>query len=282
MSRQDRNKIFMEGGSEPGIPTRNILEDDFGWQVPVEAVPLPSEGKIYPPDSNMHGKQTVNIKAMTAKEEDILSSRALIANGTVILELINSSIMDSDVNPNDLLSGDRNALMIAIRITGYGPEYPVNMTCPGCRKTDKHVFNLADLPIKRLTIDPVTPGDNCFEYKLPVTKKTVHFKFLTGRDNDMIEAEASKMAKLFPDDYVGSSVTRRLRFSVVSIDGITDRNKIAKFVENMPAMDSSKLRSYIKNNEPGIEMSGNLNCNSCGRVSEVSLPLGASFFWPRV
>jgi len=282
VSRQDRNKIFMEGGSEPGIPTRNILEDDFGWQVPVEAVPLPSEGKIYPPDSNMHGKQTVNIKAMTAKEEDILSSRALIANGTVILELINSSIMDSDVNPNDLLSGDRNALMIAIRITGYGPEYPVNMTCPGCRKTDKHVFNLADLPIKRLTIDPVTPGDNCFEYKLPVTKKTVHFKFLTGRDNDMIEAEASKMAKLFPDDYVGSSVTRRLRFSVVSIDGITDRNKIAKFVENMPAMDSSKLRSYIKNNEPGIEMSGNLNCNSCGRVSEVSLPLGASFFWPRV
>ena len=282
MSRQDRNKIFMEGGPEPGIPTRNVLEDDFGWQVPVEAVPLPSEGKIYPAESGMYGKKTVNIKAMTAKEEDILTSRALIANGTVILELIRSCIMDADIDVNDLLSGDRNALMIAIRITGYGPEYPVTATCPGCRKSDRPIFNLADLPIKRLKIDPVTPGENCFEYKLPVTKKTVHFKFLTGRDNDMIEAEADKMSKLFPDDHIGSSVTRRLKFCVVSIDGITDRNKIAKFIESMPAMDSSKLRAFMGQNEPGIEMVGKLNCTSCGRVSEVSLPLGASFFWPKI
>ena len=281
-SRQDRNKIFSDGHPEGGIPTRNILSDDFGWQIPVEAVPLPSGGILYPPESPMYGKMTVNIKAMTAKEEDILSSRALIANGTVILELVRSCVMDGDVNAEDLLTGDRNALMVAIRITGYGPDYNVSATCPHCRSVDQHTFNLADMPIKRLKIEPVTQGQNCFEYRLPVTKKAVKFKFLTGRDNDLIEAEAKKMAQLFPDDYIGSTVTRRLKFSILSVDGIEDRNKISKFIESMPAMDSSKLRKYMSDNEPGIEMIGSLDCTACGKASEVSLPLGSNFFWPKL
>jgi hypothetical protein len=281
-SRHDRNKIFSEGSPHPGIPTRNVLSDDFGWEVPVESVPLPSNGVLYPPESTMHGKKTVNIKAMTAKEEDILSSRALISNGTVILELIRSCAVDADFHPENLLVGDRNALMVAIRITGYGPDYNVRSTCPVCRASDSYTFNLADMPIKRLKIDPVSDGVNCFEYMLPVTKKVVRFKFLTGRDNDLIEEESKKMSELFPDDYIGSTVTRRLKFSILSIDGIEDRNKIAKFVENMPALDSSKLRGYMSENEPGIEMTGKLDCKSCGKTSEVSLPLGASFFWPKL
>lgn len=281
-SREDRNKIFSEGGQQHGIPTRNVLSEDFGWEIPVEAVPLPSNGILYPPGSPMHGKSTVNIKAMTAKEEDILSSRALAANGTVIIELLRSCIMDGDIRVEDLLVGDRNALMVAVRITGYGPEYNANSTCPKCLSVDLRTFNLADMPIKRLKISPVTEGQNCFEYKLPVTKKTVRFKFLTGKDNDLIEAESKKMAQLFPDDYIGSTVTRRLKFSVLSIDGIEDRNKISKFIESMPAMDSSRLRKYISENEPGIEMIGKLDCKACGRVSEVSLPMGSSFFWPKL
>ena len=281
-SRHDRNKIFSSESGEPGIEKRDILLDDFGWEIPVESVPIPSQGKIYPPDSSLFGKERVNIKAMTAREEDILTSRALMANGTVVNELISACVTDSGVNVADMLSGDRTALMVAIRITGYGPDYKLRSSCPGCGKSDHYTFNLADMPIKRLEIDPITPGSNRFEYRLPVSKKTVHFKFLTGRDNDMIEEESESMRRLFPDDYIGSTVTRRLKFSVVSIDGIEDKNKTFKFIENMPAMDSKSLRTYIKKHEPGIDMVGKLSCKSCAKRSEVSLPIGASFFWPNI
>jgi len=280
-SRKERNKVFGGDNIDHNVPARNVMVDDFNWEVPVESVPVPSEGKVYPPDSPLHGRKTVNIKAMTAKEEDILSSRALIGSGTVILELLRSCIVDGDVSASDMLTGDRNALMVAVRITGYGHEYPVVATCPKCSNSDQHTFNLADMPIRRLSIDPVVPGDNCFEFLLPVTKKTVYFKFLTGRDNDIMEAEAEKMKRLFPESKIENNVTRRLRTSIISVDGVADRNKIAKFVENMPAMDSRKLRAYIENNEPGIEMSGKMNCNACGQESEVGVPLGASFFWPK-
>tara|TARA_Y100001973_G_C5197188_1_gene335032 strand:+ start:1065 stop:1919 length:855 start_codon:yes stop_codon:yes gene_type:complete len=281
-NRSDRNRIFSESQEQQGIQRRNILEDDFGWEVPVESVPIPSQGKLYPPSSPMFGKERVNIKAMTAREEDILTSRALMVNGTVIEKLIESCVLDHDVNVNEMLTGDRSALMVAVRITGYGPNYTIKSNCPKCIRTDSYTFNLADLPIKRLKLDPVSPGENRFEFKLPVSKKIVHFKFLTGKDNDLIEAESKKMAELFPEDVVGSAVTRRLKFSILSIDGITDRNKLSRFIENMPAMDSKTLRTYIKKNEPGIEMVGRMTCNFCSKVSEVSLPLGASFFWPEL
>ena len=281
-SRHDRNKIFSSDSGETGIQKRDILLDDFGWEIPVESVPIPSKGKIYPSESSLSGRERINIKAMTAKEEDILTSRALMSSGTVIDELIKACVTDSDVDVSDMLSGDRTALMVAIRITGYGPDYKLRATCPGCGKSDQYTFNLADMPLKRLDIDPISPGSNRFEYKLPVSKKTVHFKFLTGRDNDLIDEEANNMSRLFPEDYIGSTVTRRLKFSVISIDGIEDKNKTFKFIENMPAMDSKSLRTYIKKYEPGIDMVGKLNCKSCAKRSEVSLPIGASFFWPNI
>ena len=186
-SREGRNKIF--GGVEhnQGIERRDVMVSDFGWEVPVESVPIPSEGKVYPQNSSMFGRKTVNIKAMTAREEDILSSRALINNGTVIKHLIKSCVIDDDVNVDDMLVGDRNALMISIRITGYGVEYSAFCNCPVCGNRSQSTFNLGELPIKRLELDPVSPGENCFEYTLPVSGKTVFFRFLTGRDDEIME-----------------------------------------------------------------------------------------------
>lgn len=281
-NREDRNKIF--GGVEhsQGIEKRDVMVSDFGWEVPVESVPIPSEGKVYSQNSSMFGRKTVNIKAMTAKEEDILSSRALISNGTVIKHLIRSCVIDDDVDVDDMLLGDRNALMISIRITGYGVEYSAFCNCPVCGDKSKSTFNLGELPIKRLELDPISPGENCFEYTLPVSGKTVFFKFLTGRDDKIMEEEVKKMRKLFPDREVDNLVTRKLRAAIVSIDGVKDKSKLNKFIENMPALDSRNLRQFIVLNEPGIDTKGNMKCASCGKVSEVSLPMGASFFWPSV
>ena len=281
--REQRNQVFAgpPAGIDPRMPMVSAAEkvkSDFGLDIPVETVPLPSAGKVYPPTSSLYGHETVDIKAMNAREEDILTSKALLKKGTVITELIRSCLVDRSVSPNDLLTGDRNALMVAIRITGYTHEYDAEIECAECNTKEPQQFNLAELPIRRLEIEPVQPGLNLFEFTLPYTKKTVRFKFLTGRDEEEIVATAEKQKKLgLGSDTV---VTTNLLYSIVSIDGIEDRSKIAGFVRMMPARDSLSLRNYIRDNEPGIIMKQETTCPSCGHSEEVSMPIGVSFLWP--
>jgi len=273
----DRSALF--GGSVPsGIPTKDVMRDDFGFEVPVESVPLPSNGVVYPSDSPLHGQETVDIRSMTAREEDILTSRALIKKGTVITELIKSCLVDKRVHVQDMLAGDRNAIMVALRITGYGAEYNVEADCPKCNTRSKQSFDLASMPIKRLEIEPVETGLNCFEFKLPVTGKTVKFKFLTGRDEEEINTVVERAKK--QGALADNIVTTRLQYSIVAIEGKTDRSSINGFIRNMPARDSMALRKHIDAHEPGIEMKADLDCPSCNEQSEVRVPLGASFFWP--
>jgi len=270
--------VMPEGFNQ--IPVSNPVHDDFGWTVPVESIPLPSNGKVYPASSALHGKETLQIKAMTAHEEDILTSRALMKEGTVLTYLIKSCLIDKTINPNEMLNGDRLALLVAIRVTGYGPAYKVDAECSSCNTLQKGEFDLSNLTIKRLSIHPVSPGTNQFECVLPVTKKRVMFRFLTGRDDEEREAILARRKKSMPDLLVDNVVTSKLEFSIISIDGITDRTKINAFIKSMPAHDSRTLRKYMIDIEPGIDMTDDLTCVKCGAVTRVSLPLGSSFFWP--
>jgi hypothetical protein len=278
MSR-DSNDIFTGQAPHPSMPKRDVMREDFGWEVPVETVPLPSRGVIYPPSSAFCGKETVDIRAMTAREEDILTSRAYIKKGTVVNELIKSCIVDKGVDPNDLISGDRNALMVAVRITGYGSDYRVEATCPSCGRTGPQTFDLGNLGIKRLSIEPIRARENVFSYDLPVTKKRVTFKFLTGHDQTDISAQTEKMRSLMPDA-PDATVTLFLEKSILSIGDVTDRTKIGMFIKNMPAQDSRTLRKFIKDNEPNIDMTNDMTCASCGEASRVDMPVGATFLWP--
>ena len=282
MSNKRKNEIFgAQALGHSGMPKSDVMKDDFGWEVPVESVPLPSEGKVYDTDSPLSNKTMLDIKAMTAKEEDILTSRALIKKGTVISSLLQSCILEPGINVSDMLTGDRNALMIAVRITGYGADYRADVTCPTCDARSQQNFDLGELPIRRLNIDPVSPGENKFSFMLPVTKKEVHFKFLTGRDEEEMSIIADRKKAVLPEMQGDSLVTSRLARSVEYVGGITDKNKINIFVDRMPAQDSRKLRAYMDANEPGIEMKSWMGCPSCGESSEVELPMGANFFWPR-
>lgn len=285
-TENQRNAIFtaqqnVPAGVDPRMPMQSVADKvkaEFGLDIPLETVPLPSSGKVYPQESSLHGVETVDIRPMTAREEDILTSRALLKKGTVITELIKSCLVDRSINPIDLLGGDRNALMVAIRITGYGPGYSAELECPECSTKSPHEFNLAELPIRRLEIEPVTPGSNVFEFMLPRSKKAVKFRFLTGRDEEEILSTSEKQKKLGLS--TESNVTTNLMHAIVSVDGIEDRSKIASFIRMMPAADSLALRNYIKDNEPGIIMKQDSSCPSCGHSEEVAMPLGASFLWP--
>ncbi len=276
---RNRNEVFTAAEAQKaGFQTRNVMAEDFNFEVPTESVPLPSGGAVYPADSPLSGQETLDIKAMTAKEEDILTSRTLIKKGTVISALIKSCLIDKTIEPDQMLTGDRNAIMTAIRITGYGSDYNAEVDCPACGERSKQTFSLAELPIKRLECQPVSPGANLFEFTLPVTKMPVKFKFLTGQDeqNLTVQMERRKKQGMKADNFV----TTRLHYSLVSVNNITDKSKISHFIRNMPARDSLELRKYIDKQEPGIDMKQWMDCPHCLESSEVRLPMGATFFWP--
>lgn len=269
-------------GIDPAIPVTTAAEQvkaDFGLDIPNEVVPLPSQGLVYGPDHPLHLQETVVVSAMTAREEDILTSHALIKQGTVITELIRSCLVDKRIDPRMMLAGDRNALMVAVRITGYGPNYTAKVTCEACTESYDQAFDLSQFPIRRLKATPLTIGENLFEMKLPQTKKVVKFRFLTGVDEEEMNRTAAKKKKLGLS--TGSDqVTAAMVQSVVSIDGIEDRAKISQFIARMPARDSMAFRRYVRENEPGIIMRQDVECPHCGAAEEVGMPMGVKFFWP--
>jgi len=277
-----KNDVFSQGKSAAdgwAGETRNVLLDDFGMNLPTETVPLPSRGTVYPKGHPLHMQETVDIKSMTAKEEDILTNRSFIKKKTVITELIRSCLTNPNINPEDMLMGDRNAIMTSLRITGYGADYNVEVDCPSCGERSKQNFDLATLPIKRLSHDPTTNGVNSFEFTLPLCEKKVEFKYLTGKDEKDIADMQDRLRKQGVSTKA-NTITNRYNNQILSVDGITDKTKLRKFIPAMPARDSLALRKYMDDNEPGITMRSWMECPECEEQSEVRLPLGASFFWP--
>lgn len=257
-----------------------ILKDDFGWEIPVESVPLPSKGLIYSPDSVLFNRETLKIKAMTAQEEDILLSQAYAKEGTTILQLIKSCLIDKSIDVSELSTGDRNALMVSIRITGYGVDYDIKPRCTECNTVNDININLANLEIKRLKINPIEQGQNKFLFELPITKKRVVFKYMNAYD------EKNRQAKMdFIKKHTGgvqsNSIVSFLEEVILSVDEVTDKNKISHFIKNMPALDSKKLREFINENAPGINMTHSFSCKNCSRENKINIPINSNFFWPR-
>jgi hypothetical protein len=276
-----REDIFtQQDARDAGMQTNNVVKDDFGWEVPVDVAPLPSQGKIYDKNSPLHGRETVEIRAMTAKDENILMSQAYIKSGTVINKLIESCLVDKSIDVDELLVGDRDALMIAIRITGYGSDYSLHVTCESCRKRMPHIANLSNLSIKRFGAEPVEIGRNIFQVELPKTKKTVLFKLLTVGDEKEISETAQRKEKMLGIKADETRATESLLNSIASIDNISDRNKLSKFIDNMPISDARFLRKYINDATPTIDMNSMFECPSCAQEAQVGIRLGLGFFWP--
>ena len=277
----NRNPNMVQG--VPGIPVMSQAEaaqQQLGFNLEVHSVPLPSRGLVYT-DPSLANVETIDIKAMTAHEEDILLNQNLIRKGVVITELLKSCIMNKNIDVNSLISGDRNALMVAVRMTGYTAEYIVKVKCRGCDTDQDFTVQLDSLPIKEIDLSKlqqVAPNANAFNFLLPSTKKVVTFKFLTGKEEEQImrDIEAKKKRGIVSE----SPITTKLMNSIIAIDGNTDRGFINKFCQFMPARDSLLLRRQIDDNEPSIDMRSEFNCPSCGHSEVMTVPIGVSFFWP--
>ena len=239
---------------------------------PSEVIDLPSKGKVYPSDSPLKDGK-LEIKYMTAKEEDILTSQNLIKKGVVIDRLIDSLILTDGVKQDDLVLGDKNAVMVAARILAYGPEYACEVTNPNTGQMITHTFNLADCPFKKLSKD-IT--ENKFDVELPISKKKITFKLLTGKEEALINEEL-KASKKIGTDY-SPELTTRLRHTVTSVDGDESQATINNFVQNLLARDSMHLRKEIKKVTPDIELSQEIEIG--GESVKVNIPMTVGFFWP--
>jgi len=260
-------------------PAQQVTDMSAPNSVPTELIPLPSRGKVYPPESPLANLEALEIRAMTAKDEDILTSRALLKQGKAIDALLRNCIVNKALDIDSMLTGDRNAVLVGIRMTGYGPEYKVKTQCPKCEEFAEQEFNLSTIPLKMLDADPLEPNTNRFLFTLPLSKKHVEFRLPTGADDRAISDALDKMRK---KSGAGSEnlVTGRLHHQIVSIDGEDDRNKLLQLVRNMSARDSRDLRKFMDNISPGIEMKQTVTCGECSESCEVDVPMGTEFFWP--
>ena len=240
------------------------------FKVPTETVELPSKGLLYPEGSPLKSG-TIEMKYMTAKEEDILTNTNYIKNGTVIDKLLQSLIV-TDINYNDLLIGDKNAIMVAARILSYGKDYTFGFG------GEEYTIDLALLEHKELSSEFAKAKENTFNLTLPHSENQITFKLLSHGDEQRIEQEIAGLKRINKDNT--PEVTTRLKHIITSINGSTDKNDVRDFVEfGLLAKDARALREYYATVSPDIEMKFFYK-DETGADKEAALPVGITFFWP--
>jgi hypothetical protein len=300
---RDGNAIFSQAGMPPLEGANNVPRQTFqeaalekarqlGFDLPVASVPLPSEGLIYS-DEGLKNRKEVDIKSMTSQEENILMNPVYLKKNTVIDELIRSCLMDRRLDVNNLILGDRDALLIGVRMTGYGHTMSAHFRCSECRQEQDQDVSFHDMPMTGIdpkALDQVSPFTNAFRFTLPMSKKVVVWRFLTVGDEKRMAAEREEVAaknkklKMVAAGPETRAVTEQLEASIISVDGIDERNKIRQFCQHMPAMDSSALRRHIEKNTPGVKFVHDFKCQNseCEHQEEVPVTLGTDFLWPNL
>ena len=253
-----------------------MAENQYGF--PTEVLSLPSQGLLYPEDSPLRsGKK--DVKYMTAKEEDILTSTNLIEQGVVITKLLESVIADPKVKLDDMLLGDKNALMIGTRILGYGKNYQVMITDPDTNEQVECVVDLSKLDNKEIDEDLYLAG-NTFDFTLPNSKVEINFKLLTQKDEKEIEKTLKDYEKAEKLTGVSYNLTTRLKHQIQSVNGKTDQKTIDNFVDNeFLALDTRAFRIYQEMITPDIELKFDYTSQT-GNLHKIDIPLGIGFFWP--
>lgn len=249
--------------------------------LPTFSVELPSKGYFYP-ENNPLSTGTVDLYEVTARHEDILSNTTLLKKGTVLDEFLKAVIATPGVSLDDLIIGDKNAIIFAARVSAYGNMYKAKTKCSACEKEVFPVIDLNTVTAKEFDFSNVTRGQNQFSFVLPHSQKMVMWKVLTHKDETLIDTELKNLAKL-SSGASSPEITTRLKYSIISIDGKTDRSFIKNYVDTeLSAKDSLAFRKNAMEFMPDLHSTYEFECPNCGREATLPIPLGASFFWPGV
>lgn len=250
------------------------------YEFPTELVSLPSEGKLYP-EGHPLSNGTIELKYMTAKEEDILASTNLIKKGVVLDKLFESVVVQKGLNIDDIYIGDKNAILLATRVLGYGPEYTVEVVDPFTGELQKTSINLGKVQTKDVDFSKLNT-ENRYEYETKIGKVKLIFKLLTHKDEVSIASDLQAISRLSKGkDVISSDVSTRLRYMIVSVDGNEDKGFINKWISNsFLARDSREFRKYVKEISPDIDLTFEFVSESTGEVEALDIPFGTGFFYP--
>jgi hypothetical protein len=272
-NNEERFGSRVPSGNEAPMP------NPMDFVTPKEFVELPSKGKMYPKDHPLHNEETIEIRFMTAKDEDILTSRALLKKGLALDRLIDNLIVDKRIQAGSLVMGDRSAILIKARASAYGHVYETKVNCPACGEPSKHNFDLLDPFIydgRTWGEYDITATDNgTFKTITPVSKITVEFKILTGDDELKLLKKNSK-AKKEVDTYLSD----QLKLSIVSVNEFQQDHVIDHVVKSLPALESRWLRNCLKAVSPDVKIVKDCECSSCEHEQELGVPFNTDFFWP--
>jgi hypothetical protein len=247
------------------------------FTVPTEQIDLPSQGKIYDKASPLSSGK-IEMKYMTAKEEDILTNVNLLRQGVAIERML-KSLIKSDVPYEDLIIGDRNGLLIAARILAYGKDYTFKYKNPSNNDEEETItIDLQDLKYKTVDFSKFT-GKNEFEFTLPYSKNVVTFKLLTVGDDKKIDEEIKGMKKMVGQD--AGLVTTRLKHQIISINGEYSVKTVRDFIDQgyLLSRDAIELRKFIATVNPDVDMTINFTTKD-GQEVEMDLPMTVDFFFP--
>lgn len=271
-----QSTVSAQSSPQGDIPLQFLEKSKY----PTEVVALPSKGWFYP-ETHPLSSGTIELKMVTAKEEDILTSQNLIKKGIVLQKLISSLIIDKRIKPEDILLCDMNGIFVAIRRLAYGDQYgPLKVKCSSCGEESEQTVDLSKVGIKPFNFDQYQKGQNLFTFDLPFSKRTVGYKILSQKEDEAIETEIKSVAKVNKER--SAEITTRLKHMIQTLDGDDDKIEIRKFVDTeLISKDSFALRSHIKNNIPDVDMTFDFTCQNCGFDGKLEIPMTVEFFWPR-
>lgn len=253
----------------------------LSFSTPTEFIDLPSKGKYYPEEHPLHNETQMEIRYMTAKDEDTLTSKTLIRKGVAVDRFLQNVIVDKRIHLDTLVVGDKNALVVATRINGYGADYKARVTCPGCAQNFEHEFNLeeASVPNETNLVEGTKETPNgTFLVTLPLMKCEVEVRLLNGQD----EKYLSQLATTRKKHKLGETrLTEQFKLFIVAVNGNTDKHTISQLVDNMPARDSRHLRYVYAQAVPNIDLTQEVLCELCGAEALLEVPFSTEFFWPK-
>ncbi len=274
-NNENKKKVVIGGDQKQtqNIP-KEFVNDEF--LTPTEEIELPSKGVFY-----KNNKSTVKIKYLTAEEEDVLFSPELIKSGRVLDALLKIAVVDKDINTDDMIVGDRNAVLIYLRRTGFGDIYkPGKTVCPSCNEEYIPEIDLSELKMK--WIEEMPDEEGYYDFLMPTMKKNIKFRMLNGRDENRIsKAISSSGYGTKKGSYrISKSMTERYKMQIVEVEGNRDKLYISKFVSAMPMKDAAAFREYVKLISPGVDFNYTFECNLCGHTYEDEVVMNHRLFYP--
>lgn len=290
LKKQASSEVTAPAAQQVSNSVANLKQDLFSFVNPTEFVDLPSQGKYYVEGHPLHNKSSVEIRQMTAKEEDILTNKSFIKKGIVIERLLESIIVDKEIDPSTLLVGDRNAIVVAARISAYGAIYDIGLSCTKCLSKQASFVDLMEAKIEKME-DVVKKIETLEDIKhvrmlngnvviqLPKSKWFVECRLLTGKNEkqllDFIEIKKKK------DPNAELELSEQLLFIVESINTVSESDKIVQAIKMMPAFDAKFLRDKYQKLIPNVSLKKAFTCSSCDAEQEVEVPFTQEFFWPK-